>query len=416
MNNNLKKSFFWNTLGSGLSSVNSLVFMIIVTRINGIKEAGIFTLCYASACMFYVIATYSGRTYQVTENNSEIKDIDYITHRIIAAIIMLLISLLFGIINKYSELKITILILLCILKAIEAICDVFHGIIQKNERLDIVGKSLLIRSVLNTIAFLITDLLTNNLIIACVSLLVIDIVILILIDIKYALKYKDKSKKVTNKAILKIFTLGFYTFGFSFIANYLVNAPRYAIDKVMNEDFQTIFGIVVMPATVIMLINQFIVQPIITTLKSNYTNKDKKSFLNIIYKVIGVTILTGFVAIIAAYFLGIPVLNLLYGIKLNNYLYSLLLILFGATLYTCASVLSNSLIVLRKTKIQLVIYLISSLFAFFISYKLVKIYDFSGAIYSYVLTMLLLLILYVAYFIITMNKKNIWEVNNERKN
>lgn len=416
MNNNLKKSFFWNTLGSGLSSANSLVFMIIVTRINGIKEAGIFTLCYATACMFYVIATYSGRTYQVTENNDKIKDTDYIVHRMIAAVIMLIVSLLFGVINKYTETKMMVLMLLCFLKALEAICDVFHGIIQKHERLDIVGKSLLIRSILNAIIFLVIDYLTNNLILACTSLIVIDVIILLLIDIKYALKYKDKTKKATGSAIYKIFILGFFTFGFSFIANYLVNAPRYAIDSIMEEEFQTIFGIIVMPATIIMLINQFIIQPIITTLKKNYFDKDKEAFLNIIYKVIGLTILTGFVATLAAYCFGIPILNLLYGIKLNDYLYSLLLILLGATLYTCACVLSNGLIVLRKTKIQLLIYIISSIFAFWISYKLVNIYGFSGAIYSYVSTMLLLLILYVIYFIITINKKNIWEVNNERKN
>ena len=416
MHNNLKKSFFWNTLGSGLSSINSLFFMIIVTRINGIKEAGIFTLCYATACMFYIIATYSGRTYQVTESNAEIKDLDYIINRIIAAVIMLVVSLLFGVINKYAGTKMTVLMLLCLLKAFEAICDVFHGIIQKNERLDIVGKSLFIRSILNALIFLMVDLLTKNLILACISLIIVDIAVLIAIDIKYALKYKDKSKKKSKEAVIKIFILGFFTFGFSFIANYLVNAPRYAIDSIMSEEFQTIFGIIVMPATIIMLINQFIIQPIITTLKNNYIDRNKKAFLSIIYKVIGLTILTGFMAIIVAYFLGIPVLNLLYGIKLNNYLYSLLYILFGATLYTCASVLSNGLIVLRKTKIQLLIYLISSLFAFWISYKLVNIYGFSGAVYSYVLTMLLLLILYVIYFVITINKENIWEVRNERKN
>ena len=416
MNNNLKKSFIWNTLGSGLSSANSLIFMIIVTRINGMNQAGIFTLCYATACMFYVIATYSGRTYQVTETNGEIKDSDYIIHRIIAAIIMLFISLIFGIISKYTGTKMIVLLLLCLLKGIEALCDVFHGIIQKNERLDIVGKSLLLRSALNAIVFLIIDYLTKNLVFACISLIIIDVIVLLVIDIKYALKYFKVSKKINNDAIIKIFTLGFFTFGFSFIANYLVNAPRYAIDSIMEEEFQTIFGIIVMPATIIMLINQFIIQPIITTLKNKYNEKNKKEFLSIIYKVIGITTLTGFLAVIAAYFLGIPVLNLLYGIELNEYLYSLLFILLGATLYTCACVLSNGLIVLRKTKIQLVIYLISSLFAFFISYRLVDKIGFSGAIYSYVLTMLLLLIMYIVYFIIIINKKNIWEVKNERKN
>ena len=103
MNNNLKKSYFWNTLGSGLNSCNSLFFLIIVTRINGIKDAGIFTLSFATACMLYVIATYSGRTYQVTETDKKIKDNDFIFHRFLSAFLMLIISIIFGLVNGYNH-------------------------------------------------------------------------------------------------------------------------------------------------------------------------------------------------------------------------------------------------------------------------------------------------------------------------
>ena len=409
MNDNIRKSFFWNTIGSGLSSGNSLLFLVVVTRINGLINAGIFTLSYATACMFYVIATYSGRTYQVTETDSELNDNDFVFHRILSSIIMIMISILFGIINKYTGTKMIIFMLLCILKSIEAICDVFHGIIQKNNHLDIVGKSLFLRSLFNILIFIIIDKLSNNLILSTISLIVIDVIVLLLIDVRYSLKYKEKFNKINYQAIYKIFLLGFFTFGFSFIANYLVNAPRYAMDAIMSEEYQTIFGIVVMPATIIMLINQFIIQPLITTLKDIYSNKDKKGFISLIFKIIMVTFITGIISIILAYFFGIPVLNLLYGIILNDYLYSLLSILLGATLYTIATVLSNSLIVLRKTKIQLALYVVTSIFAFIISYKLINLFGFNGAIYSYVLTMSMLLILYIIYFIIVINKKNVWE-------
>ena len=68
-----KKNFLWNTIGSGFNSFNSLFFMIIVTRINGIKDAGIFSLCFATASMLYIIAIYSGRTYQITETDKKAK-------------------------------------------------------------------------------------------------------------------------------------------------------------------------------------------------------------------------------------------------------------------------------------------------------------------------------------------------------
>ena len=43
-----RKSFIWNMLGSGINAFNSLFFMIVVTRINGVIDAGIFTLAFST--------------------------------------------------------------------------------------------------------------------------------------------------------------------------------------------------------------------------------------------------------------------------------------------------------------------------------------------------------------------------------
>jgi len=413
VNKNLKKSFIWNTLGSGLLSINSLFFLIITTRINGVNDAGIFTLCFASACMFYSIAIYSGRIYQVTETDETVTDNEYIVNRIITSIIMMIIALFFGLINKYNDGKLIILLLLSLFKATDAICDVFHGILQKNDRLDIVGKSLFLRSLLNIIVFLVIDILTKNLVLACLSLIIVNIIILIVIDIKFSLKYKEKLDNFNFKAVFKIFTFGFYTFAFSLIANYLVNIPRYAIDGLNNESFQTIFGIIVMPATIILLICQFITQPIITQLKEYYINNNKKAFLSIIYKLVFAVIIIGVFALIMGWLCGIPILNILYGLKLDAYLSQLLIIMIGATMYTMASIFSNAMVIFRKTKIQFYIYLFVAIISYFICTYLVSLLGFNGAIYGYLIEMLLLLLAYIISFII-INKKMFKGCKNDR--
>lgn len=411
---NLKKAYIWNTLGSGLNSFNSLFFMIVVTRINGIKDAGIFTLSFATSCMLYIIAIYCGRTYQVTETEKDIDDNEFIVHRLLSSLIMIIVSFLFAFVNRYNFYKLFIFMLLCLFKCIDAICDVFHGILQKNDRLDIVGKSLFIRSLLNILIFIILDIFTKNLLISCTSLVVTNILILIIIDIRKALKYKEKTKLINYKSVYRIFILGFFTFGVSFIANYLVNAPRYAIDSAMSEKFQTIFGIIVMPASIIMLINQFVIQPVIIMLKEDYLKKDKRKFLLLIYKIIGITVLIGIFSIVLAYFFGVPVLNILYGLNLDKYIINLIIVLLGAILYTIASVLLNALIILRKTKIQLLIYIFTSVLAFIISYKFVDLFGFNGAIYSYLIIMIILLILYIIYFFIVMCDKKIWKRGTDK--
>lgn len=417
-NSNLKKAFIWNTLGSGFTAFNSLFFLIIATRINGKTEAGIFTLCYATAGLLYIIGTYAGRTYQVTEQKEEIGDNEYIVNRILTVIIMLISSVLFSLASHYTNLKLKLLILLCLMRAVEALCDVFHGILQKNDRLDIVGKSLLIRSILNIIAFLTIDKIFNNLVLSCLSLIIIDILVLIFIDIKYGLKYKDKNKKISYSSALSILKLGFYTFGFTLLANYLINIPRYSIDKYLDESFQTIFGIIVMPGTFITLLSQFIMQPLITKMKSHWINKEKNEFNNIVKKTLLAIVGVGIISILLAYFFGIMVLNFLYGLDLSKYLISLIIILIGTTFYALSLFLSNCLIIFRKTKVQLTIYSITVILGIIISRLLVSKYAFTGGIYSYLLIMLLLFIMYIVTFIFTNNKTTNWKgrEKDERKN
>ena len=411
MKNNFKKSFIWNTIGSGLNSFNSLLFMIIVTRINGIKDAGVFTLCFATSCMLYVIAIYSGRTYQVTETDKEVTDNEYIINRFLSSSIMLIISILWSIFNDYNIYKTIILIMLCVFKITEAIADVLYGILQKNDRLDLVGKSLFIKSSLNIILFALINFFTKKLILACLSLSIINILVIIIYDLKYVRKYKEKIVKKDFNIVLKIFTFGFYTFLYTLIANYLVNIPRYAIDKTLTIEYQTIYGILIMPASIIMLANMFIIQPVITSLKQHYIDNNNKQFTKLALKIISYTAIIGIGCIILANFFGIIFFKIVYGLDLSKYKISLLIIIFGATLYTISSVFSNCLLILRETKIQVLIYTIACCVAYISSSILVEKYRIDGGAYSYIIMMTVLLIIYIITFIFKVKK---WKTHNEK--
>ena len=100
-----RKNFIWNVLGTGLNAFNSLFFMIIVTRINGIEQAGIFTIAFSTACIIYFVGVYAGRIYQVTELNQNITDKEFIVNRMISSIAMLILVIVFSILRGYNLFK-----------------------------------------------------------------------------------------------------------------------------------------------------------------------------------------------------------------------------------------------------------------------------------------------------------------------
>ena len=133
--NKFKKNFLWNVIGMTCNCFNSLFFMILITRINSMDDAGIFTLSFSIACLVYYIGTYAGRVYQVTNVNDSITDSDFIIHRAITCVMMVFISLMYCFISGYSLYKFTVVILLCIYKSLEAFSDVLYGVVQKNNNL-----------------------------------------------------------------------------------------------------------------------------------------------------------------------------------------------------------------------------------------------------------------------------------------
>lgn len=405
MINNVKKNYIWNTLGTACVSFLSLILMILVTRINGMEMAGIFSFSFSSACIINIFALYCGRTYQVTDDNKQISESSYVVTRLLTAIGGIVISILFTLINGYSMDKSIIFVSLCSLKCLEAICDVYYGINQKRDNLYIAGKSMVYRTLVSIIVFLAVDKLTDNLLISCIALVVITLLFLLYYDKRNASKETEISYKLNIKEVKKLLKMAGYTCLFSLIVMVAINIPKYAIDYLSTDSVQAIYGIVSMPATFIMLFGQFILQPSLTGLATSFRSNQKKAFNKIVMKISSIIVLSLIVIIPVAYFLGIPVLNIVYGVNLNEYRMLLILIIIGAAFYTISQILLNALITLRCTKEQLYLQLITLVLSIIISMLLVEPYDVYGSVMSYFCILVMQFMFYLVLYIVQINKK-----------
>ena len=392
-----KKNFIWNTLGTGLNAFNPLFFMIAVTRMNGVDNAGIFTIAFSTACIIYIIGVYAGRIYQVTEPDKTITDKEYIINRVITTISMLILVIIFSLIRGYDIFKSAIFFLLTLYKALEAFSDVIYGVLQKNEKLDIVGKSLFFKSLISVIVFVLVDIITKNMTISIISIILTSLIIILVYDIKKSIRYIDFKLPVKKENIIKIFKAGFFTFAISFLGMYVLNAPKYAIDNYLENNYQTIFGIIVMPATVIGLVAQFLIHPYLNRILELYEEKNLKDLNKLSFKLIIYIIGFGIISSILAYFLGTQVLGFIYGLDLSMYRIGLLIIIIASTLYTIGVIYSSILTTVRETFSQFIIYIIMSIFAFVVSNICTRVGNIDGAVLSYLLIMAMQFLIYTIY-------------------
>lgn len=388
-----KKNFLWNLIGLTFNSFNSFFFLIIVKRINGLESAGIFSYAFAIACLLWIVAIYYNRAYQVSKN--EISDRVFIKTRLITCSIMFFLSIIISLLSISEIDKLIMIILLCLFRNIEALSDVFYGIAHKNDRLDYVGKSMFIKALMGLIVFIVLDIITKNVVISVVGLLIVNI-IGCTFDYRKSKKYIKVNESTRNtRYILKN---SFVVFSYSFLYIFLVNIQKYVLGYFDTNEIQAIFNIIVMPATFMSLCGQYLINPFINILNRKIIEKKYNEYDKIIKKLTITLLILGLLASLAIYIIGVPILNSIYNIDLQNYKLSLVIIVISSIFYAISAILSNALTIIKKNNGQLIIYILAALISLSISIIAIKNYHITGAVYSYGITLFTHLIMYIIYY------------------
>lgn len=389
-----RKDVIWNIIGTSANAFTSLFFLIIVTRLNGLVEAGIFSFAFSNACILSIVGMYMGRTYQVSETDKDISDSDYIYNRYFTCAFMIGISIIMMFLLGYSKENAMVFLTITVYKTLEAFSDVLYGILQKREKLYLVGKSFFLKAVGSVITFLIVDIITKKLWLACLAMCIVCLGIILFYDIRNTRQIEYISSKFKMSNNIMLFKKGMAICITTLLANYIISASKYAIEMQGYSEWQAIYGIILMPATVLSLLGQFVIHPCLLNLTKAYYKKDFNRVKKIVCKMLLVMSGIGLCAVIAAYFMGIPVLELLYGVKLEAYKIELVMIMLGAIFYGCAFILLSLLTVMRYTNIQMVIYISLSVIAFVLSFILVGKFQVRGAANAYLTIMVIEFIVY----------------------
>ncbi len=395
----MKRDFLWNSVGSFLYALTSLVLMIIATRVNGLDAAGAFTFAFANACVFQVVGTYVGRAYQVTERKKGVSDNDYVYNRVVSCLVMLVLGVLYGVVSGFTGLQLGLVVILIVYKMLDAFAEVWYGILQKNGKLYKVGISFLMKAVMGVVGFLAVDVLTKDLALASGMLVVVNLAVTIFYDIRECMKVGYRFERVENKNYLKLFKSGFFVFLLTLLTQYLFNASRYAIEATGDEGMQAIYGMLIMPATVMVLMSQFVVQPALNKIKELLEKKRIKELNKMTIRVSAVLLVIGGAGVGLGYALGVWLYELLYGVDITEYLGSLAIIIAGATVFGVSYVLQNVLIAMRKTAAQAGIFVMVSALTLALSGMMVAKWQMMGGAGVYAGSMGLLLIFYVVIYV-----------------
>ena len=129
-------------LGSLSSAAVSVILLFIVTRTLSSESADLYSFAYAIANLLVIVAGFQVRDFQATDIKEKYSFDAYLTTRVLTNILMILILLGYLILNSSTHANFWIIFWVSFFRVSEALSDVFQGLFQQKERLDIAGQSL----------------------------------------------------------------------------------------------------------------------------------------------------------------------------------------------------------------------------------------------------------------------------------
>ncbi len=406
-----KRIVIWNALGSGVYALSSFLLLIIVTRVCGDVEAGVFSIGYAIAQLMLTIGVFESNTFFATDAEGQFSYEQFLAFKLLTCAGMVIASIFYTASFGYDAHKAAVAYALCAFRLVEALSNYWYASFQKLERLDLAGFSTVWRSVISIALFAIVLVASNDVVLALVVATLAEIAWEILYDVPRMNKIVHiKRPDFSPKPLIALFLACLPLFISSFLAAYLSNVCKYAIDAVGTEQMQTIFNILFMPSFVINLFMIFFIRPSLTKLALLWIHHDVKPFLNILAKLLMLVVGITAAVCLACALVGIPILELLYGISLEGYKAPLIVIMVGGGLISAANVFYNGMVVIRAQNGVVVGYALAIVIATFAAKPLIISQGIMGAAWAYVVATLAVAVCFAAIFILALivKMKN-WE-------
>lgn len=388
----VKDNIIYHSIGNFLFIAFQWITTILIVRLSGYKDAGIFALCTTFANSLYALASFGMRGYQSSDVNYRFNNDTYIKSRVLTCIGSLIIFSIFILIDDYNINTKLCIIFYLMYKAVEAFDDIYYGALQREWNMKQTGISYALHGFFNMISLICGIVIFKSLLIGIILSLTTSILVTIFYDRKSYKKYCKKNNEKTD-TIKKLLIICLPLVIYAFLYNNLQIYPRYILEKLFNEEILGIYSSIAAPVFIIQVLAGYIFNPLLNLFSDYVKNNNAKAYKQLINKIYLLMLALLIAGLIYIVILGDFSLKILFGesiLKYSGLLYSTLLV---AILMSLLAFNNMLLTITRKFKVLVFQNVISLLITVIIAKTLVLKYNIYGVNYTLIIGLLISLII-----------------------
>lgn len=400
-NKTIARNFMWYSIGSIIYMFGMWVITYLVVIISGPADAGLLALVISSTNVFYTISVWGMRTYQVSDLQGKFADTTYIISRFITCGFSMLACTVFVFVKGFTVVQIYCILLYMVLKISEALADVYNGIVQRHWRMDIIGKSYIVRAILMVAAFSLVLELTSSLLLAIVAMMICSFAVIISYDILQTVKIAHVKIKFAFQGIDKLLITCAPLIICSFLYSFNMLIPRLFLEDIYGTEVLGYYSAIAAPVLIIQLLASFIYAPLIPLFSKSHTEKNTRVFARLLAKTSLIILALSVVSIIGCYIFGDWGLSILFSSKKGVLEYSYLLIPTVLTVICTAYIwlLNGIITAIRQIKFLLISAIIGSVICVVISKYCIESYGANGINVAAIIVQMVQIILLLVYLI-----------------
>ena len=390
----------WNTVGSMFWLGCQWLITVLVVRLSGgnYTDAGILSLAMSFTNIFAILALFNVRNYQVSDTTDVYSSGEYVAHRLMTCSVAILLCLLATVITGYPIYTAACILAYMLLKSVETFSDVLQGIAQKKWRLDIAGKSCLIRGVLLVLSFCLSFLWTQDLLIAILSMALTGLVALLIYDVRAVRRIDRFSMRVKPIRLWKLSLICLPMLGYGFFVQSISPIVKSVLESYHGEESLGYYGSVTTIAVLVQSFTFMIFTPLVGVFDAAYRQQDRKKMKKLLLVLLGVLSGVTLVALLAVALLGEFAMVLIFGEEIREYVYLLYPTIIASCLTALVWLMGMILVVMRDTKTLLIGAFVGWLIGVGMTLLLIPSMKFEGANLSMIVPFAVIALIYLVRF------------------
>lgn len=343
----MKKNVMWNTIGSIFYCFCQWLITIIVVHLSSYEDAGYLSLAMTTSSSFSAIALFSMRNFQVSDIEEEYSSSVYVGSRILTSMAAFVCCALTAF-WKGSLYQILCIDAFMLIRVGEAMVDVLHGIDQKYQRFDYIGKSYILRGIITVVFFTIGIVRWKSLPVSLFVMAGLNFLVVLWYDWRKTKDLEQFSPVFFKHKVWELLKRCLPLVIFSFLLSYENLLPKMILKQQSGAEELGVYSSIASPTLVVQVFASVVFNPFLPAFSAAFLQKDMKRLGKMLHKTYFLLIVMSMVVTIGALICGRMGLRLLFGMEILEHYYLFLPIVWCTILTAAVWVISAILVAFRK--------------------------------------------------------------------